>query len=80
MQKPEQMKHMSSHLSAMIYPEGRALVPRILSVCLAALDVNHSDRLLYSIRTLDGICKLEFLPNIATIYSLLRLSVNYPSP
>ncbi|KAM7540871.1 hypothetical protein Aperf_G00000027912 [Anoplocephala perfoliata] len=57
MQTPEQRKHITSHLSAMIYPEGRALVPRILNVCLAALDVNHSDRLQCSIRTLDGIFK-----------------------
>nr|CDS32852.1 Proteasome activator complex subunit 4 [Hymenolepis microstoma] len=41
----EQRKQWASHLSAVIFPEGRTLIPRILNICLAALDLNQRDRL-----------------------------------
>ncbi|VDN99402.1 unnamed protein product [Rodentolepis nana] len=51
-QTAEQRRQWASHLSAVIYPEGRALIPRILNICLAALDLNQRDRLESSLHIL----------------------------
>ncbi|KAM3180660.1 hypothetical protein ACTXT7_015860 [Hymenolepis weldensis] len=45
MRTSEQRRQWAWHLSSVLYPEGRALIPRILNICLEALDVNYEERL-----------------------------------
>ncbi|VDL22431.1 unnamed protein product [Hymenolepis diminuta] len=54
---PEQRRQWAWHLESVLYPEGRALIPRILNICLKAFDLNYGERL----RTCISILNLIFL-------------------
>uniref|UniRef100_A0A5K3FBT1 BLM10_mid domain-containing protein n=1 Tax=Mesocestoides corti TaxID=53468 RepID=A0A5K3FBT1_MESCO len=51
-QTPEQRQFLTSHLSSLLYADGRGDVARILRCCVAGIDVNDTERLTASLKAL----------------------------